>query len=160
LPAPRINTRMIKTRVPMTLAQGKDLITRATMRNADGTIGGYITVNNPQGKRVPVYIKDLNMVWAEETMELNQLEGKYDITPTTIVSTNPAYPLIITESGYDAVNIEDLLGWFDLVNGYLVIYSQDGQQVMNPVKYEKIEIDGVLYPNENDFRNALLSIYN
>ena len=151
---------MFKTKIPCTLAEAKDLITRATMRNADGTIGGYITVNNPQGKRVPVYIKDLNMVWAEETMELNQLEGKYDITPTTIVSTNPAYPLIITESGYDAVNIEDLLGWFDLVNGYLVIYSQDGQQVMNPVKYEKIEIDGVLYPNENDFRNALLSIYN
>ena len=165
LPAPRINTRMIKTRVPMTLAQGKDLINRATMRNADGTIGGYITTPDKSGKAVAGYIKEMNMVWAQGFMEL-VLEERYEQQPTKITSGNQSvtptapgqYIITIEESGYGTVYVDNY-GWCEIVNGYVIIYNSESKQMTRPVQYTSVEIDGVFYPDLNDFTNALSYVF-
>lgn len=157
LPAPRIGTRMFKTRVPMTLAQGKDLINRATARNADGTIGGYITTPDKSGRAVPGYIKELNMVWAQGFMEMT-LEERYEQQPTTIrkVGTD----IYIQQSGYPAVPAADANGgWFEVVNGYFIAYSAESRQLITPVPYLSVSVDGVFYVDLVEFLDAVDVVY-
>jgi len=157
LPAPRINTRMIKTRVPMTLAQGKDLINRATMRNADGTIGGYITTPDKSGKAVAGYIKEMNMVWAQGFMEL-VLEERYEQQPTTIAKVGS--DIFIQQSGFPTVPVADANnGWFEVLNGYFIAYSAESRQLITPVPYRSVSVDGVMYVDLVEFLDAVGVVY-
>jgi len=141
----------------MTRAQGKDLINRATMRNADGTIGGYITTPDKSGKAVAGYIKEMNMVWAQGFMEL-VLEERYEQQPTTISKIGT--DIFIQQSGFPPVPVADANGgWYEVLNGYFIAYSAGSRQLITPVPYRSVSVDGVLYVDLVEFLDAVGVVY-
>jgi len=158
LPAPRIDTGMIKTRFGITMAEAKSLINRATMRNPDGTIGGYITTPDKSGRAVPIYMKDMLSVWAQGFMEIAQGEVKFEQQPTTISKVGT--DIYIQQSGFPTVPVADANnGWFEVLNGYFIAYSAGSRQLITPVPYRSVSVDGVMYVDLVEFLDAVGVVY-
>ena len=158
LPAPRIDTGMIKTRFGITMAEAKSLINRATMRNPDGTIGGYITTPDKSGRAVPIYMKDMLSVWAQGFMEIAQGEVKFEQQPTTVSKVGS--DIFIQQSGFPTVPVADANnGWFEVLNGYFIAYSAESRQLITPVPYRSVSVDGVMYVDLVEFLDAVGVVY-
>ena len=155
IPATRLGSRLLtsdiyRLTVACSFAQAKILF--------DGDLRGYVTVRNALGATMKVHIQECAMVWSEGILEITRGEVRADETPTTIrkVGTD----ILIQQAGYPSVPpAEANGGWFEILNGYLVVYSASSKQLIRPVSYRTVSVDGVMYGNEVDFVDAVEVVY-
>jgi len=112
---------------------------------------GFIRLYNKRGEIKKVHLADCAMLWRDEILEINKGEVRFDPDQFTINSVSGGG---ITFNGTPYTGFD----FWEINNGYFRAFDSNRVLLNNPVYYGDILIDGVPYPIENDFRNALLAI--
>ena len=98
------------------------------------------------------------MVWSEGILEITRGEVRADETPTTVSKIGT--DIFIQQAGYPAVDPDDANnGWYEVLNGYFIAYSAGSRQLITPVPYRSVSVDGVLYVDLVEFLDAVGVVY-
>ena len=91
-------------------------------------------------------------------MEIAQGEVKFEQQPTTIAKVGT--DILIQQSGFPPVPVADANnGWCEVLNGYFIAYSAESRQLITPVPYRSVSVDGVLYVDLVEFLDAVGVVY-
>lgn len=143
-----INKYVYKTTIAVGFERANQLINDAK------NIKGFIRVLDPFGKILRVHLQDMTMIWARGIMDITaEARNEVDFVTLEIVPGG----VKIFEVGYDFVIRTDL-EWFKSDNGYFQIFDNDSKPLINPTKYDKIKIDGIIYSTDVLLYNKLLSL--
>jgi hypothetical protein len=143
-----LNKYIFKTSIAVGFEQANQLI------NDTKTIKGFIRILGADGKILRVHLQDMVMIWNDGIMDI-VAEARNEIDFVKIQSTVGG--VNIFEIGYDTV-IDTSINWFKSDNGYFQIFDNDLKPLINPTRYDKIQVDGIIYSNDFDLYNVLLSL--
>jgi len=155
IPATRLGARLLtsdvyRLTVACSFSQAKILFA--------GDLRGYVTVRNALGATMKVHIQECAMVWSEGILEITRGEVRADETPTTVRKTGT--DILIQQSGFPPVPTADANdGWFEVLNGYFIAYSAGSRQLITPVPYRSVSVDGVMYVDLVEFLDAVGVVY-
>ena len=121
--------------------------------NTDKTISGLIRCVDTNDKVIKLYPKSLEYLPSTETLNLVG-EQRFESDTLTIVVSSSTW--IINEVGYTEDQLSDPIFEFD--GNYLKIYDANGLPIINPTKFDKVEVDGLTFGSAIDLMNYLSNV--
>lgn len=111
---------------------------------------GYITVRLNDGRNIKGHIKELDYSWVKEELDL-ELEERFEGDFMNITSSGITYPQYESKTG---------LYSFQINNIFVLLFSENENQLYPPVRFTNIKINGVQYTDIVEFTNALTDLIN
>lgn len=140
-----LNVNQYKTRVLCSFDRAVALFS--------GTMKGFVRVQNAVGKVLKLHIADCAMVWQDDVLEIDRGEQRNESEFTTIDFVGNG-DITINQTGYPMSKLGGK--WYDINPlGYLKIYDTFGRNVITPVLFSEVLVNGVKYEVKADFVNAL-----
>jgi len=145
IPVSRLDPKVLtidvyKTRVYCSFQQATALF--------NSGLRGTIRIYNKNNEIKRVHLADCAMLWRDEILEINKGEVRDEPTQKSIVSVSGG----IEFNGVFYTTLD----WWEISNGYFAAYDPDRILLAKPVRFGEVLLNGVLYEDENDFRNALI----
>lgn len=131
----------------------EDAIALFQKYQTEATLGGFIRLQNNQGKVEKVYPKRLGYTWATNVMEIT---GEIKQEPSTVTITREDGTIYINEVGYD---LETLPETFYSANGdYVVLFDENNVNLINFTKYDKFIVQEETFDNSIDLVQAIIDL--
>jgi hypothetical protein len=121
--------------------------------NNDGTIGGFIRTRTNDGKIIKGYPQKLDYEPSTETLTAT-LEERYENETLTIVRDNDI--VTVNEVGYKITELASV--WYEIHGDYLTLFDSKGIPLNNPVRFDKVLINGLSFENTILLSNKLIEI--
>ena len=121
--------------------------------NEDKSIGGFIRCFNPDLRVLKLYPKKIDYEPATETLTLTgeqKYEGKFlEISRegSNIIINNVPYNVVTTN--YD---------WFEINNDFVIIFDTNKIPINNPIRFDFVKVEGILYDNSTDLAQAIIDL--
>lgn len=121
----------------------EDLIRQMNIRNADGTIGGYLEFEGLDGDSIKGYPTTLEYIPAENRLEAT-CEEKFEV--------NAGFVNLLDSE-------KSKYSQFSLFGKYVTILDKDGIQICSGKRFTKVKINGLTYSALDVFTNDLQSYF-
>jgi hypothetical protein len=128
-----LNKHEITTKIAIGFEVAKQLIEDIA------NLKGFIRILDPNNKMYKIHPRVVDMVWRDGVMEITG-EERNESDFVTIVKTSQ---LIINEVGYPEVI--GSLEWFRFTGEYLQIFDKQSIALINPTKFDKVILNGIIY---------------
>ena len=109
----------------------------------------YIKVNTINGKKIKGFPKEAEYEWKTEKLNL-VLEEKFEGDYMDIYKLSDT--IFVTPIGFDT---KIGLKAYNVYNNFVSLYNDKDILIANPLSFEYIKINNILYTNLIDFSNAL-----
>jgi hypothetical protein len=128
-----LNKHEITTKIAIGFDVAKQLIEDIA------NLKGFIRILDPNNKMYKIHPRVVDMIWRDGVMEITG-EERNESDFVTILKTNQ---LIINEVGYP--DVIGSLEWFRFTGEYLQIFDQRSIALINPTKFDKVILNGIIY---------------
>lgn len=113
---------------------------------------GFIRCYNIEGKVIKGYIQELNYVWKTNELTL-KLEEKYE---SEILLLNYEHgQLTVNDLIY---NLNGNVNWWQMNNEYFTAFDANSIPICNVHRFDKVQLNGVIYGSEYELVQALKSL--
>jgi hypothetical protein len=140
-----LNKHEIKTKIGIGFDEAKQLIEDIA------SVKGFIRVFDPNNKMYKIHPTMLDMIWRDGIMEVVGEERNESDIVTIEISGNV---IIINEVGY-IIKMEDDIEWFRFTGDYLQLFDDRSRPLINPTKFDKISLNGIVYNSVLELAIAL-----
>lgn len=148
----RLTDRILDLKLVVDYETMLGILTSLNTVNEDGSIGGFIRTLASNGKVVKGYVKEIDYEPASETLTA-KLEERNEGNYLNIDSSGGV--VTINEVGYD-LNTD--LEWFEINNGYLKLFDNENQPLINPTYFDKVIVNGVSSNTFQELSEKLINI--
>lgn len=145
-----INTNIIRTKIASNFAAIVELLKKQETTNANGDIGGFIRIIDPNKDVRRVYVQDLDFEIATGNLPIKS-EEKYD----------PEILKVETEQGLLKINgaaYKRVGEWFDFDGEKFQFFDDKGFPIFKPLVYNFIELNGNAYNSKLELKEKLTLI--
>jgi len=118
----------------------------------DSTIGGFIRCIDNKGRVIKLYPKELDFLPSTESLTLT---GEERFEGDILIITLSGSTITVNEVGYDVDVLDD--AWYEFDGDYFKIYDINGLPIINPTKYDKIEVNGLTFDSSSDLLGYLIN---
>lgn len=143
---------LYETRLLVPFADMSTVLTAINTVNEDKTIGGFVRCIDNNGKVIKLYPQKLEYIPSTETLTLTGEERNEGDGVDIVLNGSD---IIINEVGYSQSELSD--AWYEFDGDYLKIYDINRLPVINPIKYDKVTVNGNVFESSVDLMNYLVN---
>lgn len=148
-----LSQNIIKTTVTASFDKIKKLLDDMQVVNLDNTIGGFIRVQDNNGRVLKGYIQKATYLWKYEELSL-ELEERNESDFLTITYSGGI--LTINEVGYDVkTSIEKR---FNIFNDTIQFFDEKNVYLCNRTNFSLISFNGIIYNSADELAIAIQSV--
>jgi len=148
-----LSQNIINTTVTASFERVKELLEKLQTINTDNSIGGFIRVQDTNGRVLKGYIKKLENTWKYEELTL-ELEEKNESDFLNIVFSGGIFT--INEVGYSTKTFTE--SRYNIFNEFIQFFDENNINLCNRTKYDKIRLNGIIYNSSDELAIAIDSL--
>jgi len=148
-----LSQNIINTTVTASFERVKELLEKLQTINTDNSIGGFIRVQDQNGRILKGYIKKLENTWKYEELTL-ELEEKNESDFLNIVFSGGIFT--INEVGYSTKTFTE--SRYNIFNEFIQFFDENNINLCNRTKYDKIRLNGIIYNSSDELAIAIDSL--
>lgn len=148
-----LSQNIINTTVTASFERVKELLEKLQTINTDNSIGGFIRVQDQNGRILKGYIQKLENTWKYEELTL-ELEEKNESDFLNIVFSGGIFT--INEVGYSTKTFTE--SRYNIFNEFIQFFDENNINLCNRTKYDKIRLNGIIYNSSDELAIAIDSL--
>ena len=148
-----LSQNIINTTVTASFERVKELLEKLQTINTDNSIGGFIRVQDQNGRILKGYIKKLENTWKYEELTL-ELEEKNESDFLNIVFSGGIFT--INEVGYSTKTFTE--SRYNIFNDFIQFFDENNVFLCNRTKYNKVSLNGIIYNSSDELAIAIDSL--
>lgn len=148
-----LSQNIINTTVTASFERVKELLEKLQTINTDNSIGGFIRVQDQNGRILKGYIQKLENTWKYEELTL-ELEEKNESDFLNIVFSGGIFT--INEVGYSTKTFTE--SRYNIFNDFIQFFDENNINLCNRTKYDKIRLNGIIYNSSDELAIAIDSL--
>ena len=148
-----LSQNIIKTTVTASFDKIKKLLDDMQVVNLDNTIGGFVRVQDNEGRVLKGYIQKATYLWKYEELSL-ELEERNESDFLTITYSGEI--LTINEVGYEVkTSIEKR---FNIFNNTIQFFDENNVYLCNRTNFSIVSFNGIVYNSADELAIAIQSV--
>lgn len=145
-----LSQNIINTTVTASFDRVKQLLEDLQNINPDNSIGGFIRVQDQNGRILKGYIQKLDNLWKFEELTLT-LEERNESDFLDIVFSGGIFT--INEVGYSTKTFTEKR--YNIFNDFIQFFDENNVFLCNRTKYNQIRLNGVVYDSADELAIAI-----
>lgn len=145
-----LSQNIINTTVTASFDRVKQLLEDLQNINTDNSIGGFIRVQDQNGRILKGYIQKLDNLWKFEELTLT-LEERNESDFLDIVFSGGIFT--INEVGYSTKTFTEKR--YNIFNDFIQFFDENNVFLCNRTKYNQIRLNGVVYDSADELAIAI-----
>jgi len=145
-----LSQNIIKTTVTASFDRVKQLLNGLQTINADNTIGGFVRIQDQNGRIVKGYVKKLDSLWKYEELSF-ELEERNESDFLDIVFSGGIFT--INEVGYSTKTFTEKR--YNIFNDFIQFFDENNVFLCNRTKYNQVRLNGVVYDSVDELAIAI-----
>ena len=145
-----LSQNIIKTTVTASFDRVKQLLEGLQTINIDDTIGGFIRVQDQNGRVLKGYVQKLDNLWKYEELTF-ELEERNESDFLDIVFSGGIFT--INEVGYSTKTF--IKKRYNIFNDFIQFFDENNVFLCNRVKYNQVRLNGVVYDSVEELAIAI-----
>lgn len=130
-----------------------DILTLLQKYQAIATVGGFIRVEDLNGKVLKLYPKKLGYTWATRVLEITG-EERFESDVITITKSNDI--IYVNEVGYPADELAEV--FYQSKGDYMTLLDSNNIKIINYTKYDKFNVSGQTFNNIIELNQAIIDL--
>jgi len=145
-----LSQNIIKTTVTASFDRVKQLLNGLQTINVDNTIGGFVRIQDQNGRIVKGYAKKLDSLWKYEEIAF-ELEERNESDFLYIVFSGGIFT--INEVGYSTKTFTEKR--YNIFNDFIQFFDENNVFLCNRTKYNQVRLNGVVYDSADELAIAI-----
>lgn len=145
-----LSQNIIKTTVTASFDRVKQLLNGLQTINADNTIGGFVRIQDQNGRIVKGYAKKLDSLWKYEELSF-EIEERNESDFLDIVFSGGIFT--INEVGYSTKTFTEKR--YNIFNDFIQFFDENNVFLCNRTKYNQVRLNGVVYDSVDELAIAI-----
>jgi len=145
-----LSQNIIKTTVTASFDRVKQLLNGLQTINADNTIGGFVRIQDQNGRIVKGYAKKLDSLWKYEELSF-ELEERNESDFLDIIFSGGIFT--INDVGYSTKMFTEKR--YNIFNDFIQFFDENNVFLCNRTKYNQVRLNGVVYDSADELAIAI-----
>ena len=145
-----LSQNIIKTTVTASFDRVKQLLNGLQTINVDNTIGGFVRIQDQNGRILKGYVEKLDSLWKYEELAF-ELEERNESDFLDIVFSGGIFT--INEVGYSTKTFTEKR--YNIFNDFIQFFDENNVFLCNRTKYNQVRLNGVVYDSADELAIAI-----